>query len=75
VLSEDPRNTVFIISGRRRRQLGSWFGHLPELGIAAEKGWYVCVHLHAHFFHCDPICIYRTVIRSLDWSVYWSIGH
>jgi hypothetical protein len=40
-LSNDPRNTVFSVSGRQRKQLGQWFHALPQLGIAAEKGCYV----------------------------------
>jgi trehalose 6-phosphate synthase/phosphatase len=40
VLSEDPYNSVFILSGRERSVLEKWFGCLPKLGLAAEKGVY-----------------------------------
>jgi len=39
VLSNDPRNTVIVMSGRERRFLESWLGHLP-IGLAAENGFY-----------------------------------
>jgi trehalose 6-phosphate synthase/phosphatase len=39
-LSSDERNEVVIISGRPRRVLESWLGHLP-LGFVAEHGAYV----------------------------------
>lgn len=40
ILSEDPYNYVFILSGRERKVLEKWFGCLPKLGLAAEKGVY-----------------------------------
>ena len=40
-LSEDPCNVVFILSGRTRQVLLDWFGQVPKLGIAAEKGVYM----------------------------------
>ena len=40
VLSEDPHNLVFIISGRERKFLDLWFESVPRLGLAAEKGVY-----------------------------------
>lgn len=40
ILSEDPHNLVFILSGRERRVLDEWFMGLDRLGLAAEKGVY-----------------------------------
>lgn len=40
ILTEDPHNVVFILSGRERKVLDHWFGCLPKLGLAAEKGVY-----------------------------------
>lgn len=37
-LSNDPANLVFIMSGRKRTLLEEWFGSIPTLGLAAEKG-------------------------------------
>lgn len=40
ILSEDPHNIVFILSGRERKVLDDWFAPVPNLGLAAEKGVY-----------------------------------
>ncbi|CAI5467532.1 unnamed protein product [Closterium sp. Yama58-4] len=40
-LSSDPRNTVFVVSGRRRENLEAWFHTCPRLGLAAEHGFFV----------------------------------
>ncbi|KAA8529550.1 hypothetical protein F0562_033651 [Nyssa sinensis] len=37
-LCNDPRNTVFIVSGRRRDKLSEWLAPCERLGIAAEHG-------------------------------------
>ncbi|CAI5728990.1 unnamed protein product [Peronospora destructor] len=39
-LTADPRNTVYIISGRNKNRLQEWFGHLPRVGLAAEHGYW-----------------------------------
>jgi trehalose 6-phosphate synthase/phosphatase len=36
-LADDPRNEVILISGRKKDELGEWFGSLP-IGIVAEHG-------------------------------------
>ncbi|KAI8077687.1 trehalose-phosphatase-domain-containing protein [Halteromyces radiatus] len=38
MLSRDPLNTVWIISGRDRKFLHNCFGHLHALGLSAEHG-------------------------------------
>ncbi|XVF84929.1 hypothetical protein PTKIN_Ptkin17bG0078500 [Pterospermum kingtungense] len=40
-LSEDPKNTVFIVSGRGRTSLSDWFAPCEMLGIAAEHGYFI----------------------------------
>lgn len=40
-LTSDPKNLVFIVSGRTRSDLFKWFGGMPQLGIAAENGCFV----------------------------------
>jgi trehalose-6-phosphatase len=40
-MEEPPANVVFILSGRTREVLFDWFGSLPKLGIAAEKGVFI----------------------------------
>merc|ERR1719215_2167321 len=39
-LSQDPRTTVIILSGRDKATLTSWFGGVKNLGLAAERGFY-----------------------------------
>ncbi|KJZ73439.1 hypothetical protein HIM_07233 [Hirsutella minnesotensis 3608] len=38
LLAADPRNAVWIISGRDQEFLGQHLGHIPQLGFSAEHG-------------------------------------
>lgn len=40
-LCSDPKNTVFIVSGRGRSQLSEWLSPCEMLGIAAEHGYFI----------------------------------
>lgn len=40
-LCGDPKNVVFIVSGRGRKELSAWFSSCMALGIAAEHGYYL----------------------------------
>jgi len=40
-LSADPKNSVWIISGRDQAFLDEWMGHIPELGLSAEHGSFI----------------------------------
>ncbi|KAL2816825.1 glycosyltransferase family 20-domain-containing protein [Aspergillus cavernicola] len=40
-LAADPRNAVWIISGRDEAFLDEWMGHIPELGLSAEHGCFI----------------------------------
>ncbi|KAJ8751343.1 hypothetical protein K2173_016531 [Erythroxylum novogranatense] len=40
-LSEDPKNTVFIVSGRGTSSLSEWLASCDMLGIAAEHGHFI----------------------------------
>lgn len=40
VLCGDPKNVVFIVSGRGRRILSDWFSSCKQLGLAAEHGYF-----------------------------------
>jgi trehalose 6-phosphate synthase/phosphatase len=40
-LCADKKNVVFIVSGRGRVSLEKWFSSCPELGIAAEHGYFM----------------------------------
>jgi len=37
-LAADPRNAVWIISGRDQSFLEEWLGHISQLGLSAEHG-------------------------------------
>mmetsp|Transcript_29162 Transcript_29162/g.58248 ORF Transcript_29162/g.58248 Transcript_29162/m.58248 type:complete len:1101 (-) Transcript_29162:54-3356(-) len=37
-LCEDPRNTVFVVSGVNRRELEGSLGSIPRIGLAASNG-------------------------------------
>jgi trehalose 6-phosphate synthase/phosphatase len=43
-LSADPKNTIYVVSGRDREILDKWVGHLP-IGLSAEHG---CFIKHPH---------------------------
>lgn len=40
ILADDPRNTVFVISGKEKEVLQQAFASLPNVGLAAEHGYY-----------------------------------
>ncbi|XP_010557135.1 PREDICTED: probable alpha,alpha-trehalose-phosphate synthase [UDP-forming] 7 isoform X2 [Tarenaya hassleriana] len=40
-LCSDPKNTIFIVSGRGRDSLDKWFSPCKNLGIAAEHGYFL----------------------------------
>ncbi|KAL5552927.1 hypothetical protein UlMin_040328 [Ulmus minor] len=40
-LCKDPKNTVYIVSGRGRSSLSEWFAPCEMLGIAAEHGYFI----------------------------------
>ncbi|XP_077251103.1 putative alpha,alpha-trehalose-phosphate synthase [UDP-forming] 7 [Tasmannia lanceolata] len=40
-LCKDPKNIIFIVSGRGRDSLGKWFSPCEQLGIAAEHGFFL----------------------------------
>ncbi|KAE8715192.1 putative alpha,alpha-trehalose-phosphate synthase 7 [Hibiscus syriacus] len=40
-LSDDSKNTVFVVSGRGRESLDKWFSRCKKLGIAAEHGYFM----------------------------------
>ncbi|KAK6944272.1 Glycosyl transferase, family 20 [Dillenia turbinata] len=39
-LCSDPKNVVFIVSGRGREPLNKWFSQCEQLGISAEHGYF-----------------------------------
>ncbi|KAK8972137.1 hypothetical protein V6N11_000603 [Hibiscus sabdariffa] len=41
ILCRDPKNTVFIVSGRGQNSLSDWFAQCENIGIAAEHGCFI----------------------------------
>ena len=41
ILVKDPKNYVFVISGRDQFTLDSWLGHISGLGLSAEHGCFI----------------------------------
>ncbi|KAL2232759.1 probable alpha,alpha-trehalose-phosphate synthase [UDP-forming] 11 [Sesamum indicum] len=39
-LCNDPKNIVFIVSGRGKDSLGKWFSQCENLGLSAEHGYF-----------------------------------
>ncbi|XP_051150433.1 probable alpha,alpha-trehalose-phosphate synthase [UDP-forming] 11 [Andrographis paniculata] len=39
-LCDDPKNVVFIVSGRGKDSLGRWFDRCEKLGLSAEHGYF-----------------------------------
>jgi len=39
-LAEDPKNIVFVVSGREQPAVAQYFGSVPNLGVGAEHGFY-----------------------------------
>ncbi|WVZ92680.1 hypothetical protein U9M48_038726 [Paspalum notatum var. saurae] len=39
-LCSDPKNTVFVVSGRRKDELAQWLAPCERLGICAEHGYF-----------------------------------
>ncbi|KAF4355489.1 probable alpha,alpha-trehalose-phosphate synthase [UDP-forming] 9 [Cannabis sativa] len=60
-LCNDPKNTVYIVSGRGRSSLSEWFAPCDRLGIAAE---------HGYFIRSSGTSEWETspVVADLDWK-------
>lgn len=58
-LCNDPKNTVFLVSGRARNQLGEWLGPCHLLGIAAE---------HGYFLRMNKAADWESNVAELDWK-------
>jgi trehalose 6-phosphate synthase/phosphatase len=40
-LASDPKNNVYVVSGRDKSVLESWLGNLPHVGLCCEHGSYI----------------------------------
>lgn len=78
-LSSDPRNLVYIISGRDQAFLEHHFGHFKNLGMSAEHGGFMREPGHDHWTNftesldmdwmgeVHEIFKYYTEVSSEDW--------
>jgi len=84
-LTADPSNEVWIISGRAQTELDGWFKDLPNLGLAAEHGfftrppgagrhWYTHNPLVDHSWKAMALPILKQYQESTDGS-YIEIKH
>ncbi|KAL2510387.1 hypothetical protein Fot_34034 [Forsythia ovata] len=58
-LCNDPKNTVFIVSGRGRSSLNDWLAPCEKLGIAAE---------HGYFIRWDKTSDWESLAADLEWK-------
>lgn len=64
-LCSDPKNVVFIVSGRPRDKLAEWFGPCEKLGLAAEHGFFYR-YIHVTFILFIHICCWS--LSSVHWA-------
>ncbi|CAL5418961.1 unnamed protein product [Camellia sinensis] len=60
-LCNDPKNTVFIVSGRGRSSLSEWLAPCERLGIAAEHGYFIRWNKNCDWESCPSTA-------DLDWK-------
>ncbi|KAJ3703980.1 hypothetical protein LUZ61_007685 [Rhynchospora tenuis] len=58
-LCADKKNAVFLVSGRGRNSLEKWFAPCPQLGIAAE---------HGYFMRWDRDASWETSMQNCDFG-------
>ncbi|XP_065877999.1 alpha,alpha-trehalose-phosphate synthase [UDP-forming] 5 [Euphorbia lathyris] len=51
-LCRDPKNVIFVVSGKGRETLSEWFSSCEKLGIAAEHGYFVRLNRGADWETC-----------------------
>jgi trehalose 6-phosphate synthase/phosphatase len=59
-LCKDPKNVVFLVSGKDKKTLSEWFSSCEKLGIAAE---------HGYFQRPNPLADWETCVAVPDF--YW----
>lgn len=57
ILCRDPKNVVYIVSGRGRTTLSEWFEQCEKLGLAAE---------HGYFYRWDASAEWETSVPQVD---------
>ncbi|XP_043694931.1 alpha,alpha-trehalose-phosphate synthase [UDP-forming] 5-like [Telopea speciosissima] len=54
-LCRDPKNVVFLVSGRDKKTLTEWFSSCKKLGIAAEHGYFMRPNQDEEWETCVPV--------------------
>jgi len=52
LLCQDPANTVVVLSGRKRETMDEWFGSIPKIGLAAERGFHYRLPMTGFQWQC-----------------------
>ncbi|KAI3446672.1 hypothetical protein Pfo_003337 [Paulownia fortunei] len=60
-LCNDPKNIVFIVSGRGKDSLGQWFSQCERLGLSAEHGYFTRWTKNSQWESCQ-------LAVDLDWK-------
>uniref|UniRef100_A0A7N0U5I1 alpha,alpha-trehalose-phosphate synthase (UDP-forming) n=1 Tax=Kalanchoe fedtschenkoi TaxID=63787 RepID=A0A7N0U5I1_KALFE len=60
-LCTDPKNAVFLVSGKDKRTLAEWFSSCEKLGIAAEQGYFIRPSKDADWKTC-------VTVTDFDWK-------
>ncbi|KAL1553820.1 putative alpha,alpha-trehalose-phosphate synthase [UDP-forming] 11 [Salvia divinorum] len=60
-LCNDPKNIVFIVSGRGRDSLGKWFSQCENLGLSAEHGYFTRWKRNSPWESCE-------IAADLSWK-------
>ncbi|GAY48453.1 hypothetical protein CUMW_111760 [Citrus unshiu] len=60
-LCNDPKNAVFIVSGRGKDSLGNWFSGVEKLGLSAEHGYFTRWSKNSAWEICS-------LTRDFDWK-------
>ncbi|KAK6947398.1 Glycosyl transferase, family 20 [Dillenia turbinata] len=60
-LCKDPKNVVFLVSGKDRETLDEWFSSCEKLGIAAEHGYFLRSSGNAEWETC-------VAVPDFDWK-------
>ncbi|KAK4368771.1 hypothetical protein RND71_012563 [Anisodus tanguticus] len=54
-LCKDPKNIVFVVSGKDTKTLNQWFSSCETLGLAAEHGYFVRQNREAKWENCVAV--------------------
>ncbi|KAG6491778.1 probable alpha,alpha-trehalose-phosphate synthase [UDP-forming] 9 [Zingiber officinale] len=60
-LCDDPKNVVFLVSGRGKDELSKWFAPCEKLGISAEHGYFTRWKRHSPWESC-------TLASDFNWK-------